>query len=167
MENNFEPALITTLKFEGGFVDNPGDPGGATNRGITQRVYNIYRTSKNKAIQSVKFISDAEMRDIYYHNYWLPAKCRDLPANLDIIHFDTAFNCGVRQAALLLQRTVGATADGKVGLKTIAAAKKMDPNAAVKGYAKNRIDFCIGLVVDNPDRLQFLKGWVSRAWVFI
>lgn len=69
--SRFDDCLSHILKFEGGFVDHPADKGGATNKGITQAVYDAYRQTNRR---SVKFIEDNEVRDIYQSNYWFPAK---------------------------------------------------------------------------------------------
>ena len=83
MENNkdlFKKALSFVLKWEGGYVNNPNDRGGATNKGITQNTYNSYLQSKGRPTKDVRYITDAEVEDIYYSRYWLPAKCHEMSA---------------------------------------------------------------------------------------
>lgn len=96
--NNFKKALAFTLKWEGGYVNNPDDPGGATNQGITQRTYDLYRKDHNLPPLSVKHIQVPEVEKIYADYYWLPARCESLPLKNAIATFDFAVHSGVRRA---------------------------------------------------------------------
>jgi lysozyme family protein len=167
MDTNFDKSLQLILKFEGGFCDDPQDKGGKTNFGIIQTVYDTYRKSKNIPIQSVQLITDQEVKDIYYKNYWLAAKCDKLPAGVDTVHFDAAVNCGTGQAAKFLQRTIGVTVDGVIGDQTLAKVNSLNSTVAVKTYSGNRVDFYIDLVVKDVTQLKFLKGWIRRVVSFL
>lgn len=70
MPTNFENALTFELKEEGGYVDNPHDPGGATNFGVTQRTYDVWRTRQGLPLQSVQLITQDEVAAIYKEMYW-------------------------------------------------------------------------------------------------
>ena|SRR5271157_553802 len=98
MSNNFLIALSFTLQYEGGYSNNPDDPGGPTNFGITQHVYNTYRIQKNLPIQPVKNINADEMHEIYQINYWNASNCQNLPSGVDFAVFDLAVNNGVGRA---------------------------------------------------------------------
>jgi len=163
MDSNFNVALQLILRFEGGYVNDPADKGGETNKGIIKKVYDAYRTSIGKPIQSVKNISDEEVKDIYYKNYWLAAKCDKLPVDVDTVHFDAAVNCGPTQAAKFLQRSIGVNADGVVGDTTLAKVNSMSSKVVVKSYVSSRIDFYIDLVIKDVTQVKFLKGWIRRA----
>jgi lysozyme family protein len=102
MDQNFLTSLKFTLQYEGGYSNNSDDPGGATNFGITQHVYNTYRNSKNLPIQSVKNISTDEMHEIYENNYWNAATCQTLPSGVNFVVFDLAVNNGVGRAKQFL-----------------------------------------------------------------
>lgn len=167
MDANFEKSLLVILKHEGGYVNDPADRGGATNKGITQKVYDEYRKLLNKPVQSVKNISDDEVKEIYRKSYWLPACCDKLPASIDTAHFDMAVNAGPRQAARLLQRSVGVTDDGVIGPATLAAVEKADPKALSRQYANKRVEFYNSLVMRDPSQIKFLKGWTARANSFV
>ena len=91
----FEKALKFILKWEGGYVNNPNDKGGATNKGITQTTYNAWLRSKGQNLNDVRNISDSEVKEIYYNNYWLKAGCPSMTDKFAIICFDTAVNMGV------------------------------------------------------------------------
>ena len=102
MNQDFLKSLSLTLQYEGGYSNNPDDPGGPTNFGITQHVYNTYRTSKNFPIQTVKNISTDEMHEIYEINYWNASSCQTLPSGVDFAVFDLAVNNGVGRAKQFL-----------------------------------------------------------------
>lgn len=95
MDNLFDKALKFVLKWEGGYVNNKFDKGGATNKGITQYTYNNWL--KNQGLQSrdVKFITDYEVREIYFKNYWLKAGCDNMSPKFAVLAFDTAINMGL------------------------------------------------------------------------
>lgn len=157
----YPQALKLVLAHEGGFVDHPSDPGGATNRGITWRVYDAYRAKHRLCRQSVKLISDTEVSEIYKSQYWNLSHCDELPAGLDYAVFDTAVNSGIARAVKLLQQTVGVDDDGIVGLVTLAAVRA----AAIKSeqrligeYSIARQHFVEGLSTFKV----FGKGWTRR-----
>lgn len=166
MDSNYTNALQSVLLFEGGYVNDPNDHGGATNKGITQTVYDEFRKSIKQKVRSVKLITDDEVHKIYYTNYWKSAKCDVLPAGVDQIHFDTAVNCGVKQANKFLQRTVGVTDDGIIGPKTLTKIHAADPKIVVKSYVNNRAGFYVDLVARDVSQLKFLKGWINRVISF-
>src|SRR5947207_5429615 len=111
----FEECLKFILKWEGGFTNDPDDPGGATNLGIIQTEYDKYRASKSLPHQSVKNISHAEASEIYVNNYWAPLKCDAMPRPLDLVMFDTGANMSNGVAIRPLQQSIGFTADGSFG----------------------------------------------------
>ncbi len=95
MNEIFEKALNFVLKWEGGYVNNPNDKGGATNKGITQYTYNAWLKSKGQNFKDVRNITNEEVKEIYYNNYWLKAGCNKMSEKFAIICFDTAVNMGV------------------------------------------------------------------------
>ncbi len=98
MGDTFEKALAFTLKYEGGFVDNPADRGGPTNQGITQKTYDAYRKQQGLSSQDVRKLSVAERDWIYRRNYWDACKCDSKPPKLAIACFDFAVNSGPSRA---------------------------------------------------------------------
>ena len=111
----FIQCLPFVLKWEGGYVNHPADPGGATNQGVTQKVYDTWRSRNGQLPRSVKELTEAEMQAIYEGGYWLPPRCDRLRDALDLVQFDTAVNMGVGRAVRFLQTAVGAAADGDYG----------------------------------------------------
>lgn len=161
----FDAALAHVLEMEGGFSDDPNDPGGPTNRGITLAVYAKWigaaNDSKNKArlVQSLKRIPDAMVREIYETRYWLPAGCEPMPAALAIMHFDAAVNHGVGTAIRMLQEAVGAGIDGEIGPETRAAIEARPIRATLVRYADIRRERYRAL----PHFWRFGRGWLNRV----
>lgn len=159
---SFETALPVVLKEEGGFADDPADPGGRTMHGVTQKVYDAYRNKHGQPVADVLNITDDELADLYRTDYWLPARCDRLPAPLDLVHFDCAVNSGLHQAALLLQRACGVEDDGDIGPVTLGAAAQ-DPTAKAKAYLILRRTFYTDLTHTRPGLGKFLAGWLKRC----
>lgn len=136
----FEDALKVVLKHEGGYVNHPADPGGATNKGITTRVYHEYLATKGLPPADVKHISNADVADIYRTQYWNTAKCDVLPEPMATFQFDSAVNHGVNKANWFLANSRG------------------DPAK----YLELREDFYRHLARTRPAMQVFLKGWLKR-----
>jgi lysozyme family protein len=165
---DFIAALSDTLRYEGGYVNHPKDPGGATNLGITQAVYSEYCRRHGRAAQSVKNIAREEVESIYYTNYWLASCCHWMPGKLAQAVFDFAVNSGVKRALQYLQRIIGATDDGAFGERSLAA---MNAYIRTKGednlvfeYLRQREAFFNEIARKRPSMRVFLKGWLNRVW---
>jgi lysozyme family protein len=158
----FNDALPFVLRWEGGFVNHPADPGGATNRGITQKVYDGFRQGRGLAVRSVRELEDEEMRAIYQGQYWVPPRCDDLMTPLDFVQFDTAVNMGVSRAVKFLQQAVGAEPDGQFGRQTKECVAGCDAGKALVDYCQVREDFYRRLAQRKPEMAVFLTGWLNR-----
>lgn len=159
MRANFDKALSAVLLHEGGYVNHPKDPGGATNRGVTQAVYDDWRRDHGLEKQSVKLISPAEVMAIYKYLYWDRIKGDELPTGVDYCVFDFAVNSGVNRAARYLQRAVGVADDGQIGPVTLAAVRAMDAGCLTDGICNARLTFLKGLTTFRT----FGKGWTRRV----
>lgn len=157
MKNSYQRSLAEVLKWEGGYVNHPKDPGGATNKGITQATYNAYLGPKRQ--RSVKIITDAEVADIYKHRYWDVVRGDDLPAGLDFAVFDFAVNSGPTRAIRFLQHAVGVKVDGELGPLTLRAAKSCDVSSVIRKLCANRL-YYLKLLKTWP---TFGKGWERRV----
>jgi uncharacterized protein (TIGR02594 family) len=161
----FEQALAHVLKMEGGYGEDPYDPGGPTNLGITLAVFARHKgvelTAGNiGALKSeLKRIPVATARAIYRDRYWLPAACPRLPAPLALFHFDAAVNHGVDGAARMLQQAVGTDADGEIGPATLAAVAARPIAQTLALYADLRRRRYRGLA----HFWRFGKGWLRRV----
>ena len=159
----FDQALAITLRFEGGYVNDEADKGGATNQGITQRVYDHYRNGLNLPTQDVWDIAPGEVATIYKMWYWTPAHADALTPSLAKVHFDSAVNHGVGRAMKFLQQCVGVTSDGFWGPQTFNAVASADQDALVAPYLALRIAFYHKIVAADATQAKFLPGWLKRV----
>lgn len=146
---------------EGGFVNHPKDPGGATNFGITRRTLANWRGVKVKSlpISEVKNLTMAEANQIYKRNYWDTVSGDDLPAGLDYAVYDYSVNSGPGRAVKDLQRTLGVAVDGVIGSGTLSAIKNSDIENLIIAYCNRRYRFLQGLKTFKT----FGKGWTRRV----
>lgn len=157
--SSFDAALARVLRHEGGFSDHPADPGGPTQQGVTQRVYDAYRARAGQPARSVRLLEESELRTIYRRQYWDAVRGDDLPVGLDYAVFDAAVNSGPAQAAKWLQRAAGADVDGQVGALTLQAVAAGDP-------AKIAADVCarrLAMLRTLKTWPVFGKGWGRRV----
>ena len=154
---NYKTCLAAVLKYEGGYSNNPADPGGATMKGITQKVYDVWRRKQGLGIQSVRSISQPEVESIYKNNYWDVVRGDDLPSGLDLAVFDYAVNSGPGRAIRQLQKVLGVQQTGVMNAATIAAAKKNPESWAA--LCNERLAFMKRL----DTWPVFGKGWESRV----
>jgi lysozyme family protein len=163
---NFKDCLTETLKWEGGYSNHPSDPGGKTNFGVIQRVYNSYLRLQGKAPRDVRKITGAEVEDIYKTLYWDKIHGDKLPIGLDLAVFDFCVNSGPNQATKELQRTLNKlqdrklTVDGNFGPATLDAATQLhDLSETIRVYMDRRAGFFKSLKKLFP---VFGKGWMRR-----
>lgn len=161
MRENFERSFAATIKHEGGYVDHPKDPGGATNLGITIGTLSSW-LGRPATKAEVRALTIDGVKPIYRANYWNAVKGDDLPGGVDFAVYDFAVNSGPARSAIYLQNIVGAAPDGKIGPLTIEA---------VNAYCDQ---FGAGQLVNElcSQRLAFLerlstwptfgKGWGIR-----
>jgi len=109
---NIDNALNFIIEQEGGYVNDPRDPGGETNYGISKRSY---------PDEDIKNLTLDRAKEIYKKDYWKPCGCDGLPAGIALCVFDSAVNQGVRFACQQLQYCVGAFVDGVIGPRTKSA----------------------------------------------
>jgi lysozyme family protein len=159
MRANFDASLAAVLKTEAGYVNDPKDPGGATNRGVTQKVYNLWRADHGLPIQSVKLITPAEVFAIYKKQYWDRVRGDELPSGVDYCVFDFAVNSGVHKASCVLQEALLVDIDGKIGPNTLAEAKAQPAAPIIDCVCDLRQHFLEGLKTFG----HFGKGWTARV----
>jgi len=176
-ETHFEPSLALTLAHEGGYVNHPKDPGGATNKGVIQRTYDGYRRLNGLPTRSVRLITDEEVEEIYYRNYWRASGCNVMPAGIDYAVFDYAVNSGPGRSIKDLQRTINEFAkierfgnyglptvsvDGDVGPATLTAVERcahVDEVAFIELFCNRRMSFLRSLKTYST----FGRGWQRRV----
>ena len=158
MKQNFDKALAAVLVHEGGYVNNPKDPGGMTNLGCTKAVWEEHcgHPVDEKAMRA---LTPADVAPLYKRKYWDKVQGDELPSGIDYIVFDTAINSGPGRAVKLLQACVGVEVDGGIGPKTLAAVRAFDSKQLMSDYSKRRLSF----MMDIPVWPTFGKGWTRRV----
>ena len=157
--NRFQRAMGVLAAHEGGYVDHPHDPGGATNRGVTQRVYDLYRQRRKLETHSVKGITNREVEAIYRRQYWGAISAKDLPEGVAYCVFDAAVNSGAARAVKWMQEIVGVQVDGIVGNETISAVRTFSPSYFIDKYCDRRLTFMKSL----KHWSHFKDGWTRRV----
>jgi len=158
--SNFRPSLTAVLKSEGGNDDDPLDHGGRTSRGITQREYDAWRREQGFPERDVWVATQNDIEMIYHDEYWNP-NCDLLPIGADYLLFNMNVNAGPTRGAIILQRSLGVAADGRIGPITREAIRKADPRMLISSYSNVSRAFYLGL--HQP---RFTKGWLNRV-VFV
>lgn len=157
-KGNFPACLRFTLQYEGGYVDHPRDPGGATNLGITRATLARWK-GRPVTKAEVKALSKAEAAQIYEEYYWRPVRGDELPVGVDCVVFDYGVNSGVGRAAIALQRCVSVADDGKIGPLTLKALEAVLPAVLVDRVCAERMSFLTRLSTWRV----FGKGWKRRV----
>ena len=150
--------LVTIL--EGGFSNNPKDPGGATYRGITLRAFEDYRR-RPCTIAELKALTDQEVSDFYHQLYWPSVLGDALPSGVDLMLFDGAVNVGRGRSVTFLQQALKLDdVDGVLGPDTLKAALAVQDRAGlVADIAQARRTFYRGL----SSYPTFGNGWIKRV----
>jgi lysozyme family protein len=162
MDLDYDRCFAETELWEGGYSDDPSDPGGATMRGLTQASYDAYRRSKDESVQGVWRVTNAEIEGIFRSEYWAPARCSDLPVGLDMVQFDEAINSGPRKATELLQQALGLDPDGWFGLETLGRIQELSlfsQRALIQEVCARRVAYWESLTSER----KFLRGWLDRG----
>ena len=155
MLTKFDDIIEVVLEHEGGYVNDPDDPGGETNFGIAKRSHpdvDIANLTKDGA------------KEIYKEHYWDRNKVEDLSEELRHIYFDMCVNQGKGRAVKIMQRAAnakgaGLKVDGVMGPMTIAAMDGVELDR-VRAY---RVKYYADLVTRKPDLEKFYFGWFRRA----
>lgn len=158
MNRNFERSLSLVLKSEGGFVNDPHDPGGATNLGVTIATFRQY-VNPNGTVTDLKALTTAQAGKVYKGQYWDAVKGDQLPDGVDYAVFDFAVNSGPSRAAKFLQAVVGVAQDGQIGPATLVAVANLPRSTIIQNICDNRLTFLKGL----PTWSRFGRGWSSRV----
>lgn len=158
MDRNFQRALSLVLKSEGGWSDNPADPGGATMKGVTLANFRRY-VQPNATKDDLRHITDAQLATVYRKFYWDAVAGDQLPDGVDYATFDFAVNSGPGRAAKYLQAVAGVPEDGQIGPATIAAISAKPAGVVIDTLCDNRLAFLKRL----PTWGTFGKGWSSRV----
>ncbi len=162
MVDQFARCLAFTLQQEGGFCDNPRDPGGATCHGITLATLRAWSDNDSLGVPAIRDIAPATVQVIYGADFWNRMQCGEMPAGIDLMVFDQGVNAGPSRSVRLLQQALGfadADVDGCVGPQTLGATAKADPAALIAGLANRQAAFYRSLT----DFDVFGDGWLARV----
>ena len=160
--NAFDKSLAKLLVHEGGYSDHKRDPGGRTNLGVTQRVWEDFSGKPaNEAV--MRGLTVAKVAPLYRARYWNPLCCDQLPPALAHCVFDFGVNAGVSRSAKYLQKLVGASVDGQVGPATLRALQAMVTRdglaSVVRGFQQSRRTYYRSLGTFDV----FGRGWLRRV----
>ena len=153
--DRFARCLAFVLKAERGFVNDPQDPGGATNLGITIGTLSAYR-KQPVTVADVRNLTVAEATLIYRNEFWGPGD--KLPAGVDLMYFNAAVNCGPGHAAKFLQHACGAAVDGDIGPGTLAKVAAMNVPILIANFATAQKGYYMALHGWDHDG----TGWTNR-----
>ena len=126
----FDLAVEFILEREGGWVNDPHDPGGETHFGISKRAY---------PLEDIPNMTRERATLLYKRDYWETASCGEFPPAIGIALFDSAINQGVFAAIKLLQRSLSVVEDGVVGDETLEAAKRQNVRKVLRDFLRRRI----------------------------
>lgn len=158
MNDNFDKALQLVLKHEGGFVDHPRDPGGATNQGVTLQTFRRF-FGPSKTVDDLRGITSEQLAHVYRSGYWDKCRCDQLPGGVDYAVFDVAVNSGPGRAAKFVQAAVDANQDGVIEGNTLELVDTQDAAQIINAICDKRLAFLQGLGTFDV----FGKGWTKRV----
>jgi len=177
---NFEKAIVVLLKHEGGYVNNPNDPGGATNYGVSLRFLKDYPElgdidkDGDVDIQDIKNMKIADAKKIYQKIWWDKNKYGNIVDDTIATKvFDAAVNMGTSQAHKLLQTALNKafgmrlTVDGIVGPATmgvINACADDKEQILLTAFCDEMWGFYQRIIARNPKLKVFENGWKNRAY---
>ena len=154
------------LKWEGGYVNDPDDLGGETNKGVTFKTYQHYCKVVGKVkptIGDLQRLTDEEFEDILRTLYWNVCKA-DFIESQSVANMlvDWAWHSGNVTAIKRFQKVLGVKEDGIIGKVTLAAANSRSPLPLFGEFRQERIDYLNEIVKARPTNGKFLRGWMNR-----
>ncbi|HHF4945610.1 TPA: glycoside hydrolase family 108 protein [Haemophilus influenzae] len=154
MSLTFQQIFDRLIGHEGDYVNDPRDPGGETNWGVTKRT-----AQANGYTGNMKTMTRQQAYEIYYRAFWLRYNCEQMPDAVAYQFFDAAVNHGFGNASRMLQRAVGVLDDGIIGKYSLEAINRNPISDTLMMLNGERLNFYIRL--KNFDR--YGKGWVNRV----
>jgi lysozyme family protein len=158
--------LTHLLELEGGFTNDPADPGnqlpdgrpGCTNLGVTQRAWEEY-IGRKVTHDEMRALTRTEVDPFYRALYWDSVRADELPALIRYAVFDAGVNSGPATAIRWLQQAVGATPDGVLGPKTLAAIHELNHDATLRRMLAKRLT----AMTSMSGWPSFSRGWARRV----
>jgi lysozyme family protein len=146
------------LKSEGGYVNNPADPGGMTNLGVTKATWENW-VGRESDEAEMRGLTPEKVEPLYKKKYWDAVRGDELPPGSSYLCFDFAVNAGAGRSIKTLQSAVGVTPDGGFGPMTMAAVQAVDPVDLIERFSQAKEDFYRSLTTFAT----FGKGWLNRV----
>lgn len=159
MIENQEQVLKWLGLSEGGEVNDPRDPGGHTNHGVTQGALNDYREGLGLGFMSVSHLTKSDADEIFVANYFRPIWFDQLPSGLDYAMGDFSVNSGASRPIKTLQKIVGVKVDGHLGVNTMAAISRFPAEDLVVKLCNARLAFMKRLSIWPT----YKNGWTTRV----
>ena len=158
---NFDACFAQEMIEEGGWSDNPDDPGKATNWGVTQATWQTFvGASKVVTVADIKALTQADVLPLY-RVFWRGCNANYLPDGVDLVTFDWCVNSGVGRGNEGLQQALGVTVDGLVGPKTLNAATSPSMD---RGWLIDKVcDLRQAFYRKQLDFSEFGDGWLDRV----
>ncbi len=156
----FDRLIGAILEHEGGYVNDPDDPGGETKYGISKRSYPDL---------DIRNLTEMQAREIYYRDWWLKLRCPEIHDDgVAQKYLDTSVNAGKTAGTKILQRALrsiglSVALDGKIGPQTLAAANLAKPETLLAAMRRLQAEHYEGLIRRNPKLAKFRRGWMARA----
>lgn len=167
---DFTSAVEKLLIWEGGKVNDPADPGGKTNMGITQKSLDAFHFQwvSSALPKDVFALTRAQASDFYFYEYWFPCRGKLINSQpLADLLLSMAVLQGKKPAVRRLQGLLGLSADGFMGLQTLAALNAANPKALLLTYAEVNRMFFRKLADSRPTSQKFLQGWLNRVQAYV
>jgi lysozyme family protein len=158
MTKNFRDCLELVLKHEGGVSNHSKDPGGFTNLGVTQRVWEEW-IGHPVTEKDMRELTPAIVAPMYEMRYWRTSYCEKLPRGLDLLVFSMAVNAGAGRSVKLLQDAIGVVADGVIGPNTMAKINEANVETLIDKFSEARTAYYKGLKLFPV----FGRGWLART----
>ena len=159
---DYRDLLPIIKKWEGGYINDPDDSGGATNKGVTLATFRQFY-GKDKTAEDLKKLTDAQWLYIFLNGYWDKMKASQIKnqaiANIVV---DWAWASGPGTATKCIQDILGVDVDGIVGPKTLQAINTAPQNSLFDKIKSARIKFVERLAELRPKDKKFLNGWENR-----
>jgi lysozyme family protein len=159
MISNWQKSFELMLKSEGGYVNNPADPGGMTNLGVTKATWENW-VGRESDEAEMRGLTPEKVEPLYKKKYWDAVRGDEIEnGGVAYLLFDFAVNAGVGRSIKTLQTAVGVTPDGGFGPMTMAAVQAVDPNELIERFSQAKEDFYRSLTTFAT----FGKGWLNRV----
>ena len=154
-EARFQAFTDEVIRIEGGYVNDPDDPGGETNYGITKRLA-VAHGYKGSMIH----MTQDQAKEIYRQSFWNNSLASNIMNDSAFNIYLLSIHSGNKQAIVILQRAVGVTADGLIGPATLNAVSQASQSLLIEALCYRTLDFYV--IISPKTRYKYIQGWRNR-----